>query len=383
MEVSNKTTRRVRGSRMARTALLGTVAAAALTVSAVIPASASSSSASAGIARAKAVAMTAEKIPTHILQTTRLNSTPKHHKFIFIYDDIQQSQVIGNGAIAGLQAAGWQTSELEWFTANPSSLVTELRAALAQHPFAVSFAGATEAVWGSEVAAYKAAHVWLIPSVIGPQATTYPAYPIGANISSFRQGGAALGDWTIGDSHGHANVLVSDVNVYPILTTAYTGFKQAFAANCSVCKIHYLPMDLTTWATNSATTNGQIVSWLRQNPSYNYVMTTDLTFTGGLRSALNTAGLNNVKIIGAQPNPPDFSALQAGQESAFVANNNTVGGWAIADAALRLSEGMNPAQSNLGQPYQLVTRANVSIGFDLVGKPAGYISGYRHLWRLG
>lgn len=381
MEITNKTARRVRGSRLARTALLGTVAAAALTISAVIPAGASSGSA--GVTRARAVATAAERVPTHILQTTRLKTKPTSHKFIFIYDDIQQSQVIGNGAIAGLQAAGWQTSELEWFTANPSTLVTELRTALAQHPFAVSFAGATEAVWGSVVAAYKAAHVWLIPSVVGPQATTYPAYPIGANISSFLQGGAALGDWTIADANGHANVLVSDVNVYPILTTAYTGFRQAFRANCSACNIHYLPMDLTTWATNSATTNGQIVSWLRQNLTYNYVMTTDLTFTGGLRSALNTAGLNNVKIIGAQPNPPDFSALQAGQESAFVANNNTVGGWAIADAALRLSEGMNPAQSNLGQPYQLVTPSNVSIGFNLVGKPAGYISGYRHLWRLG
>ncbi len=380
MHVTNQTTRRGRGSRLARTALLSTVAAAAVTLSAIIPAGATSS---ASIARAKAVAVAAEKTPTNILQTTRLNSTPKPHKFIFIYDDIQQSQVIGDGAIAGLQAAGWQTSELEWFTENPSTLVTELRAALQQHPFAVSFAGATEAVWGSVVSAYKAAHVWLIPSVIGPQATTYPQYPIGANISSFLQGGAALGDWTINDSHGTARVLVSDVNVYPILTTAYTGFKQAFQQNCSSCKIHYLPMDLATWATNSATTNGQIVSWLRENPSYKYVMTTDLTFTGGLRSALNTAGLNYVKIIGAQPNPPDFSALQAGQESAFVANNNTVGGWAVADAVLRLSEHMNPAQSNLGQPYQLVTPANVSIGFNLVGKPAGYISGYRHLWRLG
>lgn len=378
MNAFDKTNCSRRRSRLVRSTIVATVVTAAVTVAAMIPAGASSNSVSAGVARARAAVIAAEKIPTHILQTTRLNSRPKHHLFIFIYDDIQQSQVIADGAIAGLQAAGWQTRELEWLTGNPSTLVTELQAALQYHPFAVAFAGATSAVWGSEVAAYKAAHVWLVPSVIGPQAT-YSS--VGANVSHFLASGAALGDWLINDSNGHGKALVVDANVYPILTEVYTGVKKALAANGPSVSLHYMPISLADWVANL--TNGQIVTFLRENSSYKYVISTDLTFTSGLRSAINTAGLTGIKIIGAQPNPPDFSSLQSGDEQAFVANNNTVGGWAVADAVLRLSEGMSTTESDLGQPFQLITAANASIGFNLAAKPAGFISGYMHLWRLG
>jgi ribose transport system substrate-binding protein len=339
--------------------------------------SSSGGGAGAGLTRAQSALAAEEATPTKVLQTTPLKTKPPAGKtIVFIQDDISQSVVIAQGEEAAAKAAGWKVKLLNWLSANPTTLVTAMQQALQYHPVAVSFAGAPQAVWGSEISAYQSAGVAIIPTVVGPQAITGP---VKANIGDFTSSGVGLGNWFISDSKGKGDALLVDLPVYPILTEVITGVKQAIAANCPDCKT--TAFNGTLAEIGSSTFVSSVVSDLRKNPSIKYVLSSDLLFLSGLSSQLTAAGLTGVKIAGAQPEPADFSAVKAGTESAIVVNSNTLVGWVAADATFRYAEGMPIPSGDGGEPYQLLVKSNVGVGSTT--EPSDYQRQLSQLWHIG
>lgn len=335
-----------------------------------------SSAAAAGLTRAQAAAALAEKTPTSILQTVPLKTAPPKGKtVVFIEDEVSQSVVIGQGEEAAAKAAGWKFVMLNYQSTNPATLVTAMKQALQYHPVAVSFAGEPEAAWASEIPAYQAAGVAIIPTVIGPQPLSGP---VKANIGSFTSSGVGLGNWFISNSNGKGDALLVDLPVFPVLTEVITGVKQAIAANCPDCKT--TAFNGTLQEVSASTFVSSVVSALRENPNIHYVLSSDLLFINGLHSALAAAGITDVQIAGAQPEASDFAALTAGTESAVVVNSNTLIGWITADATFRLAEGMSVPPGDGGEPYQLLVKSNASIGSTT--EPTDYASKFLALWHL-
>jgi len=331
---------------------------------------------SAGLTRAEQAVTAAEKTPSSINQTVPLNTAPPKGKtVVFIQDEVSQSGVISQGEEAAAKAAGWKFISLNYQSANPATLVTAMKQALQYHPVSVSFAGAAEAEWASEIPAYQSAGVAIIPTVIGPQAI---GGPVKANIGDFLTSGVGLGNWFIADSHGKGDALLVDLPVFPVLTEVITGVKQAIAANCPACKT--TAFNGTLQEVGSSTFVSSVVTALRQNPNIHYVLSSDLLFINGLHSALAAAGVTDVKIAGAQPEAADFAGLKSGTESAVVVNSNTLIGWTTADASFRIAEGMPIPSGDGGVPYQLLTKSNASIGATT--EPTDYASKYLALWHL-
>lgn len=338
--------------------------------------SGSAASGSSGLAAAQQAVTAAEKTPSSIDQTTPLNSAPPAGKtVVFIQDEIPQSGVIGQGEQAAAKAAGWKFITLNYQSANTASLIQAMNQALQYHPVSVSFAGEPEAVWASEIPAYQSAGVAIIPTVIGPQA---PSGPVKANLGHFETSGVGLGNWFIADSHGTGDAMLVDVPTFPVLTEVMTGVKQALSANCPQCKT--VAFNGTLNEVENQTFVSSVVSALRQNPSVKYVLSSDLLFLSGLHSALATADITGVQIAGAQPEPADFSGVAAGTESAVVVNSNTLIGWTVADVTFRIAEGMPVSADDGGEPYQLETKSNISVGDTT--EPTNYQSAYLSLWHL-
>lgn len=328
------------------------------------------------MAAAQQAVTAAEATPSSIDQTTPLNSAPPAGKtVVFIQDEIPQSGVIGQGEQAAAKVAGWKFITLNYQSSNTASLIQAMNQALQYHPVSVSFAGEPEAVWASEIPAYQAAGVAIIPTVIGPQA---PSGPVKANIGHFLSSGVGLGNWFITDSKGTGDAMLVDVPTFPVLTEVITGVKQAIAANCPQCKT--VAFNGTLAEVGNQTFVSNVVSALRQNPSVKYVLSSDLLFLAGLHSALAAAGVTGVQIAGAQPEPADFAGVANGTESAIVVNSNTLIGWTVADASFRIAEGMPVTADDGGEPYQLETKANISVGDTT--EPADYQSSFKTLWHL-
>ena len=335
-----------------------------------------SAAAAAGLARAQQAVATAEATPSDINQTVPLKTAPPKGKtVVFIEDEVSQSVVISKGEEAAAKAAGWNFVSLNYQSTNTASLITAMKQALQYHPVSVSFAGEPESAWASEIPAYQAAGVAIIPTVIGPQAI---GGPVKANIGHFLTSGVGLGNWFIADSKGQGDALLVDLPVFPVLTEVITGVKQAIAANCPDCRT--TAFNGTLQEVSSSTFVSSVVSALRQNPDIHYVLSSDLLFINGLHSALAAAGITDVKIAGAQPEAADFAALTAGTESAVVVNSNTLIGWITADASFRVAEGMPVPAGDGGEPYQLLTKANASIGSTT--EPTDYASKFMALWHL-
>ena len=333
-----------------------------------------------GTAAAAQAVTAAMASPTKINQTVPLNSKPASGKtIVFIQCELAACADIESGVAAGAAAAGWNFKQLTFKTSDPTSLVTAMKQALQYKPYAVSFSGEAEPVWASEVSAYQAAGVKIVPVVIGP-ATTSSTVPV--NIGDFTNGGVSLGNWFVQDSAANGHALLVDVPTFPVLTEYITGMKQAISANCPNCKTTSL--DGTLAQIGGGTFISSIVTALKKDTSIKYVLVSDLIFVNGLTSALKAAGLNGIKVAGGQPEPSDLQNIKAGSEAAAALISNPILGWMVIDSLARLSEGMSVPAGDGGAPQQLLTKANVT-STDLAAYvlPTDYPSQFKTLWKVG
>ena len=229
----------------------------------------------------------AEKTPTTIKQTVALKSKPASGKLIVSLDCGEASCTdVSNGVKAAAGALGWNFKQLSFTLTNPTSLITAMQQALQYHPYAVTFTGQPQALWSSEVAAYKKAGVLIILAAGGP-VTISPTTPV--SLGDFTQQGEELGNWFASDSGGSGSALVVNFPFYPSLGQYATGIQQAVAAGCTGCKVSTL--NGTVNELSAGTLLPAIVSAVKKNPKIKYVLSVDDLLTTGLPAAFQSAGL--------------------------------------------------------------------------------------------
>jgi ribose transport system substrate-binding protein len=254
--------------------------------------------------------------------------------------------------------------------------------ALSYHPTAVGLSGLPEVVWQSEVSAYKAAGVSIVPYAVAPVTVSAPVITDIDGATDNEKYGTMLGDWAIADSGGKAHVLFVNVPSIAILSYVYAGFKTAFTENCPKCTIS-VENETVADATGSQLTQAT-VSALQRDSSLNYAVCVDGAFFDGLPSALSAAGIaGRVKIAGQAGDPVDEADLATGKTAAYTGLSATLGGWLMVDAAIRHVEGMTIPTDDGGLPTQLLVKGGqftVSASYD---EPTDYQSLFEQLWHKG
>jgi ribose transport system substrate-binding protein len=294
---------------------------------------------------------------------------------------VSQCAVENTSLAQATAVLGWQYKSIPYQDANPATLVAALAQGLQLHPSAVALSGLPEILWPTEYAAYKAANIPIITGYEGPETTAFPIIgDIGGpvDVGNF---GRILANWLIVDSKATADVLSVAVPSYPILTSGSVKFASTLAAGCTGCKLTEL--DLTIPEIESGAINSTIVTTLQRNPSIKYVYACDGPFVDGLTSALDAAGLSNIKIIGQGADTTQETAIKAGGDvKAFTALALNYGSYQMVDLAARWMEGMKTTSADGGLPAQLLVHGGNFTISDSFDEPTNFISQFKKLWKV-
>jgi ribose transport system substrate-binding protein len=346
-----------------------------------VPSSAPTTGSSAEVTKATVAAKLAEAASTKILQTTPLPRKPPTGKlFVYIADPIPANSQIGQTAELAASAVGWRFAKLSYTPGNPDTFQSALSTALSMHASVVGEAGVPASQFGaSEIAAYKAADVPIVVTNLVPGTNSGDIYATpGSTYEVY--GSKALADWFISDSQGKGDALVENAAVYPILTQFDSGFEAAVKENCTGCSTQNLvvpPDDIT---------NGQliptVISRLRANPKFDYVVFDNGLFADGVSAQLDAAGLNKVKVIGTGMDPDGASAIKAGTESAWMSISYYYQGYSLMDAAFRVVEHVPGIAGDTAASQQLITSADIDQFGTGNYPPPDALQQFEKLWKV-
>jgi ribose transport system substrate-binding protein len=385
---------------MARKMRLAAIAAVALAAAAACSSSASSTPATsasgtatgaksssvatsaAAASQAMKLAAAAEQVPATINQGTSLKSPPPKGKtFIYLQCEVVQCQAIGAGIQAATKAIGWNYRAISYQNANPATLVSAMQQALQYHAAGVSFVALPEAVWSSEIPAYKAAGAAIIPYAVGPSAVTSTVPAFIGGFSDYEHYASLMADWFIGDSGGSGHALLVNVPAETTLNQFAQSFSADVAKECPGCAVTTINESVAD------SENGQLVSAtmarLQADHSIHYAITVDGPMFQGLPSALSAAGLSSsVKIAGQGGGAVNLADVKTGTEAAYTGGALTSGGWLVIDAMLRHLEGMPIADGDGGLPTQLLTTGGDFAVTPSYDEPGDYAAQFEKLWHV-
>lgn len=161
--------------------------------------------------------------------------------------------------------------------------------------------------------------------------------------------GRTMANWAIADSDGSAKVLYLQDPTLAFGESETQGLQDAFAANCPDCTLDVLR---TSSAEIGAALPPKVVSELQRKPDTTYVIGQYSALLIGVPTALKTASISGLKLVGFAPTPINQAAMKAGDEAAGVMQSNAAFPWYAADAM---------ARALVGQPVDEQAVANPAI----------------------
>jgi ABC-type sugar transport system substrate-binding protein len=191
-----------------------------------------------------------------------------------------------------------------------------------------------------------------------------------------------MAQWFVVASNAKGHVLYQYLPQVGSLAPILVAFRAEVGKLCPACGITMLTQTLADVSSSAGLT--AIVSQLRSHPDIGYVFTQDGDWIHGLPSALAAAGLSKVQAFGVTPTAENYADIASGSEPAWFSQANLVSSWMAVDAAARESEGM-PLPSYTGvQPFQLITKQNVStLKTTVVYDPRfDYAAQFKALWKV-
>jgi ribose transport system substrate-binding protein len=320
--------------------------------------------------------------PAGIGITTPLTSKPPAGKtIVWLQCDAPQCMQVTQAFEPAVAAVGWHLKTVGYQSANPATLVAAMKQALQYHPVAVSLVAEPYAVWQSEVPAYKAAGVAIIPQEVG-------AAPVDSTVIANIQDPTALGaqaeaiaNWVIADSGGKGHVLLYSVPDFTSILSYQQAFQAYMTSHCSGCSVTLLAQSAAQSLGGAA--NPGIVSAIQRDPSITYAVSVDLQLTPGLEGSLTAAGIQGVKVAGSFMGQRDEAAIASGSVAAGTPQALNITAWRTVDAALRHLEGLPIAPGDGPFGTQLLVRSNVGTPSDSYSQPPNYQAQYEQLWKVG
>jgi ribose transport system substrate-binding protein len=278
---------------------------------------------------------------------------------------------------------GWKFTIVNFGT-TPEQESAALSQAVGLHPDAIIQGGAAVSDILPSLAESKAAKI----PVFSVSAADEPTGLSGNGIVSLLNGPSQvayvakiLDEWVVADANGAApDVVIYNLPQYPIVTDASNAIKTTLQGLCPNVKVSVQGVSATAISTTLPQT---VVSDAQDDPKLGYAIFAIGEMTTGVRAALNTAGLSQIKIAGNDPNIPNLSALGNGSESAWVGEDSVILGWRAIDAVARYFEtGTASVAEAAPLSEQLLLPGQYKpTGQNYVGYP-DYADAFKTLWHL-
>ena len=287
--------------------------------------------------------------------------------------------VCANGAEKEpVDALGWTSTHYDYDLAKgPSDFVASVERAIASKPDAIIITAVyPETLIQDQVNAAAAAGIKVVDYGGSGDLPGFVAcvFCEPALYSS----GEALGNMALADAGKPISVgIVLDKTQGTLVATA-DGTEKAIQENGDGSKSQLVELSLSdTPAANASRT----VSFLQRNPDVKYLIYTTPAFVAGASSALNAAGLTDIKSIVSSPNESDIGLIEAGDVYQFLGTEAGEGRfWRPVDAAVR---GVQDAPIDPKSPLSAMRLVDKENADPSLAMPKDYKSAFLKAWGVG
>lgn len=322
--------------------------------------------------------------PTALGIDVPLSKAPEAGKRIALLQTPEPiSKVKYDATVKAAELLGWEAIVIP-MDGTPEGTQAAFQQALDQKVDGIAIGGAPRALYEDQLAAAAAAGI----PVIQDSTADTPTDGITAVIDGPNQvaeWGKMNAAWIAEDSQGTGNVLVFNIQEYPILGVWRDGLSAGMAEFCPECTVTNVEVGVADFIAGKVP--NLVASEFRRNPDAKYAMFAIGGLTTGVQAALDAAGITDVKIGGESPDAPNIQALKDGTEVLWTGFPTVILGWRIADAFARAFNGDDVAiASEALLPTQILTTENIGTApIDETGTYIGYPdyeTAFKQLWLL-
>jgi ribose transport system substrate-binding protein len=144
--------------------------------------------------------------------------------------------------------------------------------------------------------------------------------------------GTKIANYIIADSGAAANVLMVNIQMFPVLVAEEEGIRDTLAAGCSACTFDVLPVAIEDIGVNVP---GLVASYLQENPETNYITYAFSALPIGVTAALESAGLlGQVTQVGVDFDKTGLTEIVDGTHTAWTSNPKAYSAWLMAHAMI-------------------------------------------------
>jgi ABC-type sugar transport system substrate-binding protein len=247
-------------------------------------------------------------------------------------------QMLSDGYKTAASALGWNFKQINYKVADPASAVQQ---ALDDNVDYIAITGIPTAAFPNQAKEAAKRNIPIVScfDITKPAPKVNGLYMQCADTYGYGLQAKQMADWMINDSGGKANIVMVNIEDYPILQAERKAIQSEFADKCPDCKFDLLPV--TVDDVGGGKVPAKVAAYVQSHPNVNYV---ELGFSDlglGIPQALKAAGVQDkVKITGVQSNAAVLKDIVKGNIAAWTAQAQEFAGWLSLDALARLSKHM-------------------------------------------
>jgi ABC-type sugar transport system substrate-binding protein len=317
--------------------------------------------------------------------TDKLGGPPPKKSIAWLACELPTCQeMLSDGYKGAAAALGWNFKQINYKVADPASAVQQ---ALDDNVDYIAITGIPTVAFPNQAkeAAKRGIPIVSCFDITKPAPKTNGLYMQCADAYGYGLQAKQMADWMINDSGGKANIVMVNIEDYPILQAERKAIQSEFKQKCSGCKFDLLPV--TVDDVGGGKVPAKVAAYVQSHPNINYV---ELGFSDlglGIPQALKAAGVQDkVKITGVQSNAAVLKDIVKGNIAAWTAQAQEFAGWLSLDALARLAKKMPLTKyENSGQLPSWVVDSPQEAQKILDGPgqwpgPEGFEAKFKQIW---
>jgi ribose transport system substrate-binding protein len=322
---------------------------------------------------------------TELPITEKLGGPPPKKSIAWLACELPTCQeMLSDGYKNAAAALGWDFQQINYKVSDPASAVQQ---ALDANVDYIAITGIPTVAFPNQAKEAAERNIPIVScfDVTAPDPETNGLYMQCADTYGYGLQAKQIADWMINDSNGKADVVMVNIEDYPILQAERKAIEAEFKEKCPDCKFDLLPV--TVDDVGGGKVPAKVAAYVQSHPNINYV---ELGFSDlglGIPQALKAAGVQDkVKITGVQANEAVLKEIVNGNIAAWTAQAQEFAGWLSLDALARLAKKMPLTEyQNSGQLPSWVVDSPEEAQKILDGPgewpgPEGFQQKFKQLW---
>jgi ribose transport system substrate-binding protein len=281
------------------------------------------------VAAAEAIVAELKTVPTDITVSVAPSAAvPTGIKVAWLACELPSCTEVGEDWPAIAEALGWELKVINVSSATPGAGVQE---AIDWGANYISISGSPVAAFQEQYDAATAAGIKFAFAYNGESPADGILTSISGNDAVY-DAGTKIANYIIADSGAAANVLMVNVQMFPVLVAEEEGIRDTLAAGCSACTFDVLPVAIEDIGVNVP---NLVASYLQENPETNYVTYAFSALPIGVTAALESAGLlGQVTQVGVDFDKTGLTEIVDGTHTAWTSNPKAYSAWLMAHAMI-------------------------------------------------